>query len=108
LYEDNLEATFSCDPWQQRGGYVKRSRGLELAVKVENPAGERVQEMRIDGTRLRATASYQVAFLGEQAVPSDYGSDRRPTGVTAVEALRHYVTSHDVVSSDIAGSVTLV
>lgn len=24
LFEQNLEATFACDPWQQRGGYVKR------------------------------------------------------------------------------------
>jgi sulfur-oxidizing protein SoxB len=108
LFEENLEATFACDAWKQRGGYVKRSRGLELAVKVENPSGERIQEIRVDGTRLRAHASYQVAFLGEQAVPPEYGSDRRSIGVSAVEALRQYVTSRDVVSSDIAGSMTLV
>jgi 2',3'-cyclic-nucleotide 2'-phosphodiesterase (5'-nucleotidase family) len=108
LYEENLEAAFACDAWQQRGGYVKRCRGLELAVKLENPAGERVQEIRIDGARLRASASYKVAFLGEQAVPSEYGSDRQPTAVSAVEALRQYVRSRDVVASDIVGSVTMV
>lgn len=58
LFEENLEATFACDPWKQRGGYVKRCRGLELAIKLDNPVGERVQEMRIDGTRVRANASY--------------------------------------------------
>lgn len=94
--------------WKQRGGYVQRCRGLELAVKLENPSGERIQEIRIDGTRLRANASYKVAFLGEQAVPSEYGSDRQHTGVSAVDALRQYVTSRDVVASDIVGSVTLV
>jgi S-sulfosulfanyl-L-cysteine sulfohydrolase len=108
LYEENLEATFACDPWKQRGGYVKRCRGLELAVKLENPVGERIQEIRVDGTRLRANASYTVAFLGEQAVPSEFGSNRRSTGVSAVDALREYVTSRDVVASDIIGSVTLV
>jgi S-sulfosulfanyl-L-cysteine sulfohydrolase len=108
LYEENLEATFACDPWKQRGGYVKRCRGLELAVRVENPSGERIQEIRVDGTRLRANTSYKVAFLGEQAVPSEYGSDRQSTGVSAVDALRQYVTSRDIVASDIVSSVTLV
>ena len=108
LYEENLEATFACDAWKQRGGYVKRCHGLELTVKLENPAGERIQEIRIDGTRLRANASYKVAFLGEQAMPSEYGSDRQSIGVSAVDALRQYVTSRDVVASDIVGRVTLV
>lgn len=108
LYEQNLEGTFACDPWEQRGGYVKRCRGLQLGVKLENPAGQRIQEIRADGARLRATASYKVAFLGEQAVPSNYGSDRRPTGVSAVDALRQYIKSRNVVESELSGSVTLV
>jgi len=108
LYEQNLEATFACDPWKQRGGYVKRCRGLELVLKLENPAGERVQEMRVNGTRLRANASYKVAFLGEQAIPADFGADRQSTGLGAVDALRQYMTSRDVVESELVGSVTLV
>ncbi|WP_291986168.1 bifunctional metallophosphatase/5'-nucleotidase [Luteitalea sp.] len=108
LYEENLKATFACDAWQQRGGYVKRCRGLELAVKLENPPGERLQEIRVDGARLRANASYTVAFLGEQAVPVRYGADRRDTGVTAEEALRQYVSCRDVVAADRVGTVTLV
>lgn len=108
LYEHNLEATFACDPWKQRGGYVKRCHGLELALKLENPPGERIQEMRVAGTRLRPNASYKIAFLGEQAVPSDVGSERQSTGRTAVDALRQYVKSRDVVEADLIGSVTLV
>jgi 2',3'-cyclic-nucleotide 2'-phosphodiesterase (5'-nucleotidase family) len=108
LYEDNLEASFACDAWKQRGGYVKRCRGLELTVKLENPIGERIQEMRIDGSRLHPNASYPLAFLGEQAVPSGYGSERRSTGVRAVDALRQYIASRDVVASDLVGCVKLV
>ncbi len=67
LFEENLEATFACDPWQQRGGYLKRCRGIQLAVKLENPKGHRIQEFRVDGDRLRRDAIYSVAFLGEQA-----------------------------------------
>jgi hypothetical protein len=75
---------------------------------LENPFGERIQEIRIDGARMRTNASYKVAFLGDQAVPSGYGADRQSTGVSAVDALRQYVTSRDVVASDTVGSVTLV
>ena len=106
--EQNLEATFASDPWNQRGGYVKRCRGVELAIKLENPPGERIQEMRVGGTRLRASASYKVAFLGEQAVPADFGADRQSTGVGAVDALKQYLVSRDVVESELVGSVTLV
>lgn len=77
-------------------------------MKLENPSGERIPEIWIDGTRLRANASYKVAYLGEQAMPSEYGSDRQSIGVSAVDALRQYVTSRDVVASDIVGRVTLV
>ena len=108
LYEDNLEATFSCDPWQQRGGYVKRCRGLQLVVKLENPSGHRIQELRFDGDPVRSDASYTVAFLGEQAVPAGYGSGRHSIGLTAVDALRGYLSDRDVVEPALTGSVTLV
>lgn len=108
LYEQNIEATFACDPWKQQGGYLKRCRGLELAVKLENPSSERIHEIRVDGARLRANASYKVAFLGEQAVPTDVGAERQSTGVGAVDALRQYVRSRDVVESELVGSVSLV
>lgn len=108
LIEQNLEATFACDAWQQRGGYVKRCRGLELALKPENPPEHRIQEIRIAGSRLRAGASYRAAFLGEQAVPLGVGTDRRAIGVRAVDALRRHVRSRDVVEAEITGNVTLV
>jgi hypothetical protein len=49
-----------------------------------------------------------VAFLGEQAVPAGYGSDRHAIGVTAVEALRRYLMDRDVVDPALTGSVMLV
>ncbi len=32
LLEQNVEATFACDPWEQRGGYLKRCRGIEMLL----------------------------------------------------------------------------
>lgn len=82
-----------------------QTQGMALVQPV---SGERVQEMRVDGARLRADAEYAVALLGEQAVPSKYGSNRRDTGVTAVDALKQYVMSRDVVESAMMGRVVLV
>ena len=40
------------------------------------------------------------AFRG-QAMPADYGSDRRSIGVTAVDALRQHLGRHDSVESEL-------
>jgi len=37
MMEENFERTFSCDPYKQMGGYVKRCLGLNIYFKVENP-----------------------------------------------------------------------
>jgi 2',3'-cyclic-nucleotide 2'-phosphodiesterase (5'-nucleotidase family) len=108
LYEDNIEATFACDPWKQRGGYLKRCRGLELAIRLENPPGLRIQELRADGARVRDHDTCSVGFLGEQAVPADRGTGRRSTGVTAVEALERYPRDHRAVAPAPLGHITVI
>ena len=45
MIEENLERALSADPYQQMGGYVKRCLGLKLYVKLENPAGSRIQQL---------------------------------------------------------------
>ncbi len=45
MLEENLERTFSCDPYRQMGGYVKRCLGLTVYFKIENPAGQRIQKI---------------------------------------------------------------
>lgn len=52
LLEHNIEATFACDPWQQKGGYLKRCRGVEMLIKLENPVGHRIQQLTVQGHRL--------------------------------------------------------
>ncbi len=108
LFEKNLEATFASDPWQQRGGYLKRCRGVELLVKLENPVGHRIQELTVDGARVGDQDSIDAAFLGEQAVPADAGSNRRSADVTAVDALITYVRGQKSVTPALRGNVTIV
>lgn len=45
MLEENLERTFSCDPYHQMGGYVKRCLGLTVYFKIENPSGHRIQKL---------------------------------------------------------------
>lgn len=88
MMEDNLEATFACAPFAQRGGYVKRFCGLGFTVKLENPAGHRIEQaFGPDNKPLEANTLYRVAFVTQQAVPPKYGTNRRTAGVTAVAAL---------------------
>ncbi|TJZ89908.1 bifunctional metallophosphatase/5'-nucleotidase [Paracoccus gahaiensis] len=88
MMEENLEATFACDPFGQRGGYVKRFCGLDFSVKLENPSSHRIEQaFGPNGQPLALQSRYRVAFVTLQAVPSKYGTDRRNTGVTAVAAL---------------------
>ena len=108
LFEQNLEATFACDPWQQRGGYMKRSRGIEILLKLENPAGHRLQQLTVGGEPLTDGETVRVAFLGEQAVPADTGGDRASTGIPAVEALARYVRGQKIVTPALRGDIHVV
>ncbi len=45
MLEENLGRTFACDPYQQMGGYVKRGLGFNAYIKIENPPGQRVQQV---------------------------------------------------------------
>jgi 2',3'-cyclic-nucleotide 2'-phosphodiesterase (5'-nucleotidase family) len=91
MMEENLERTFSRDPYQQRGGYVKRCMGLNLYFKVENPFGQRIQKLFVGGERVQPDRVYAAAFVTTQSVPAQYGSDRRELELSAVEALSGYL-----------------
>ncbi len=108
LFEKNVEATFACDPWQQRGGYLKRCRGIEMLLKLENAAGYRVQELTIGGERLGDDDTVEAAFLGEQAVPANAGSRRRTLGIAAVAALEQYVRQQKTVTPALRGDIKVV
>src|SRR3546814_11540973 len=49
MIEENLERTFAADPYDQMGGYIKRMRGVDLAFKAENPKGQRIERLFLDG-----------------------------------------------------------
>jgi hypothetical protein len=107
MMEENLERTFSCDPYRQMGGYVKRCMGVSLYCKIENPAGFRIQELFAGGRRLDPDAVYHVAFITGQGVPQEYGTDRTDLDITAIEALERYLSGGPA-RAELSGSVTAI
>lgn len=107
MMEKNLELTFSRNPYDQMGGYVKRCMGVTLYCKIENPPGLRIQEIFAGGKRLDPDAVYPAAFVTGQGVPPAYGKNRENLDIRAVEALERYL-SRGPVSADLRGSVTAI
>jgi sulfur-oxidizing protein SoxB len=108
MMEENLERTFSRDPYKQMGGYVKRCLGLNIYFKVENPNGKRIQEFFVSGKRLDRSKIYTACFVTAQGVPERYGKDRHKLDIEAIEALEKYLAKHDKVSAEIRGSINPV
>ncbi len=106
MMEENLERTFSRDPYKQMGGYVKRCLGLNIYFKVENPEGKRVQEFFVGGKQLDRSKIYTACFVTAQGVPERYGNDRHNLDIDAIDALKEYLAKHDKVSAEIRGSIT--
>ena len=96
MMEDSLESTFSADPFRQRGGYVKRFRGLVFNVKLENPHGARIQAaFTTDGDPLVDDRIYRAAYITVQGVPERYGNGRETLSVRTIDALRDWFASPD-------------
>ncbi len=105
MMEDNLENTFSRDPYRQIGGYIKRCLGLNIYFKIENPYRKRIQDFFINGHPLDPAKSYSACFLTVQSIPSHYGKNRRDLHITAIDALKQYFEKHSPITSTLKGSI---
>lgn len=105
MLEENLENTFAKDPYQQMGGYVKRSKGLSLYFKFENPYGQRVQELFIGDEAVKMEKEYQTVFVTIQGVPEKYGKNRQSMDQHAIEVLRNYIKENNPVSTPLTGNI---
>ena len=93
MMEENLERTFSSDPFGQMGGYLKRFRGMTIYGKLENPAGHRIERIFTQNGPVEHDRIYEVAFVTAQGVPKKFGHDRRDLPIDAIAALRAYFQS---------------
>ena len=108
MLEANLERTYAADAYRQMGGFVKRCRGLKLYFKMENPTGHRIEDLLIGGSPVQGGKVYRAAILGEQGVPTKYGSNRRKIGVDAIGALQQLFASTREVRGGLRGTLVAV
>jgi len=108
MIEENIEHTYSRDPYQQMGGYIKRALGINVYFKIENPYGYRIQEFFIGGKPLDKNKSYTVAFITAQGVPEKYGVNRRDLNILTIDTLQTYLTKHQTVDIKHNGTFILV
>ncbi|SSC66109.1 bifunctional metallophosphatase/5'-nucleotidase [Ciceribacter selenitireducens] len=103
MMEENLERTFSPDPYRQMGGYLKRFRGLTMFGKLENPAGHRIEHIFFKGRELEDDEEIAVSFVTAQGVPEKYGHARRDLSIRAIEALEACLAAGGAASPDDVG-----
>ena len=108
MLEENLERTFARDPYDQMGGYVKRSLGLNAYIKIENPPGQRVQQVFVDDEPLQPGHHYPTAFVTEQGVAQKYGRNRQHHAERIIEALRTYLARHRPLRAELVGTFVAV
>lgn len=108
MLEENLERTFAGNPYDQMGGFVKRSLGFRAFIKIENPRGERIQALFIDGKALDSKRSYRTVFITEQGVPGKYGQNRQKLPVHAVQVMRNYLQKRSPIEVSLLETFTIV
>lgn len=108
MLEDNLENTFSSDPWHQKGGYTKRCLGLTAYIKIENPARTRIQKLYIGNEEVSLDKIYLSAYLTMQGVPPQFGRNRKDLPVTAHQAMTNYLKNGQSIAAELGGSFVVV
>ena len=108
MLEENLERTFARDPYDQMGGYVKRGLGFNASIKIENPPGQRVQQVFVGDEALQPIRHYSAAFVTEQGVAHKYGRNRQHHTERSIEALKTYLDRHRPLGAELRGTFVAV
>ncbi len=108
MVEENLENTYSTDPFEQMGGFIKRSYGIRTYLKVENPKGNRVVRLYIGEKEVVLDKVYRIAYITKQGVPKKYGKNHRYTGKKTIEVMVEFLKEQSPYESHLKGIFTLV
>ena len=108
MLEENLERTFSKEPLQQMGGYVKRCVGLNIKMRIENPKGNHIQEIYFNDAHLQKDQTYKTAYVTSQGVPEKFGKNKKELEIKAIDAMEIYLKEKGTVKSFPSNSFCLV
>ncbi|HMB21378.1 MAG TPA: hypothetical protein VKP08_01040 [Anaerolineales bacterium] len=81
---------------------------MNLYIKVENAAGQRIQELFVQGQLLKPRQLYTAAFVTSQGVPDKYGFDRQNLDLRAIEGLQQYLARKSPVEASLRGTAVAV
>lgn len=104
MLEENLEHTFSREPFQQMGGYVKRSMGIRVFFKIENPSLKRIHKLFVGDEEIQPDKVYRAAFITEQGVPAKFGQNRQHHGEKIIDVMYSYLAKHSPVEMQPLGT----
>jgi len=108
MLEENLEKTFSRDPFRQMGGYIKRCLGLTAYFKIENPDGHRIQKLFVGDDEIAPEQYYIAAYVTVQGVPGKYGRRRENRVEKSIEAMQVCLTKHRPLHAELRGTFVAV
>ncbi|MHA6252347.1 hypothetical protein [Oceanobacillus sp. CAU 1775] len=108
ILEENIENTFSSNPYNQIVGYLKRCLRMNLFIKLENPKNMRIQDLFIGNERIEKNRTYLAAFGTAQAVPKKYGENHRHLEIHTMDALKQYIEKKKTVSPTLRNKVKLI
>ncbi|EGA90960.1 5'-Nucleotidase domain protein [Planococcus donghaensis MPA1U2] len=91
--EHNLEQVYSSDPFEQKGGYVLRSSGINMTYKPYNPKGHRIQTLQIADSTLQRDKTYRVVGGGSQSF-KNHEDKKNYQGVFAIDVIQSYIKDH--------------
>jgi 2',3'-cyclic-nucleotide 2'-phosphodiesterase (5'-nucleotidase family) len=107
--ENELENTFAEDATKRFGGWFVRFKGLVVTFTIGNPAGSRVEDVKVQGDRLVAARRYTVVGCEREGDPDDTVcrivnvADARRHDITVHQVLAEYLATHSPVSPVIEG-----
>ncbi|MDA3733550.1 5'-nucleotidase C-terminal domain-containing protein [Niameybacter massiliensis] len=108
MLEDNINHTYSRNPFGQIGGYLPRAIGIKAYIKIENPHHYRIQKLFAEGRPLEADTMYQCSYITEQGVPQHYGTNREKLNITAIEAMKSYLAEKGNIEESYLGTFTVI
>lgn len=108
MLEENLERTFARDPYNQMGGYVKRSLGLKACIKIENPPGQRVQQVFVGNEELQPGRYYPTTYVTQQGVAHKYGRNHQQHTERSIDALKAYLARRRPLHAELRGTFVAV
>ncbi|OYZ19563.1 MAG: bifunctional metallophosphatase/5'-nucleotidase [Bdellovibrio sp. 28-41-41] len=105
FWEKEIENVYSADAKKLFGGWLPRPSGMTIKFKVNAPAGQRIQEIKIGDKLLELDRLYTMAACERDGDPDDRlcripkVKEPKSMDVDAHEAVRRYLKKHKAIKA---------